>query len=54
MSSSSVRMSNARLKHDLGTALRYPSYRAWLDEQLRPTEQETFIEADHETAVGAL
>ncbi len=38
----SVRMSNARLKHDLGIALRYPSYRTWLDERLgeeRPVKQ---------------
>lgn len=33
-SSASVRMSNARLKHDLNIELRYPNYRAWLDERL--------------------
>jgi nucleoside-diphosphate-sugar epimerase len=32
--SASVRLSNARLKHDLGLELRYPNYHAWLDEQL--------------------
>lgn len=34
MLSSSTRLSNARLKHDLGVALRYPSFKAWLDERL--------------------
>lgn len=32
--SASVRMSNARLKHDLKLTFRYPTYRTWLDEQL--------------------
>lgn len=34
MLSASTRLSNARLKHDLGVTLRYPSYRAWIDERL--------------------
>jgi len=34
MLSASARLSNARLKHDLGLALRYPSFRKWLDERL--------------------
>jgi nucleoside-diphosphate-sugar epimerase len=34
LASASVRMSNARLKHDLGIELRYPSYQTWLDERL--------------------
>lgn len=34
MLSASARLSNARLKHDLGIELRYPSYRIWLDEHL--------------------
>lgn len=32
MASSSARMSNQRLKHELGITLRYPSFQAWLDE----------------------
>ncbi len=31
---SSVRMSNARMRHDLGIELRYPSLRYWIDERL--------------------
>jgi len=53
MSSASVRMSNARLKHDLGVNLRYPSYRAWLDEQFRAAEQDMPIETGQTTAVAA-
>jgi nucleoside-diphosphate-sugar epimerase len=53
MSSASVRMSNARLKHDLGVNLRYPSYRAWLDEQFRAAEQDIPIETRQTTAVAA-
>lgn len=34
MLSASARLSNARVKHDLGIFLRYPSYRHWLDERL--------------------
>jgi nucleoside-diphosphate-sugar epimerase len=34
MLTASVRLSNARLIHDLGVALRFPSYYAWLDERL--------------------
>jgi nucleoside-diphosphate-sugar epimerase len=34
MLTASVRLSNARLRHDLGVALRYPSCRAWLDQRL--------------------
>jgi nucleoside-diphosphate-sugar epimerase len=40
MSAASVRLDNARLKHDLALDLRYPSYRTWLDQQLgtRPAD----------------
>lgn len=38
MLTASVRLNNARLKHDLGIELRYPSYWAWLDERL-PVEE---------------
>jgi nucleoside-diphosphate-sugar epimerase len=34
MSAASVRLDNARLKHDLALDLRYPSYRTWLDQQI--------------------
>ncbi|NJO83261.1 MAG: hypothetical protein HC828_10865 [Blastochloris sp.] len=34
LAAASVRLSNARLKHDLNLDLRYPSYRTWLDERL--------------------
>jgi nucleoside-diphosphate-sugar epimerase len=34
VSAASVRMSNARMKHDLEVELRFPSYRLWLDERL--------------------
>ena len=34
MAASSARMSNLRLKHDLGVRLRYPSVYDWLDERL--------------------
>jgi nucleoside-diphosphate-sugar epimerase len=37
--SASVRLSNARLKHDLGIELRYPSYISWLDEQHGPNDE---------------
>ncbi|MCG8349120.1 MAG: NAD-dependent epimerase/dehydratase family protein [Chloroflexales bacterium] len=37
--SASVRLSNARLKHDLDLELRYPSYRSWLDERLGIAEE---------------
>ncbi|NTW97481.1 MAG: NAD-dependent epimerase/dehydratase family protein [Oscillochloris sp.] len=40
----STRLSNARLKHDLGLQLRYPSYQHWLDERLAVSQ---------ETAIGA-
>ncbi len=33
MGAASVRLSNARLKHDLDITFRYPGYRVWLDEQ---------------------
>ncbi len=36
MASASARLSNARIKHDLGLTLRYPSFRAWLDQRLAP------------------
>jgi nucleoside-diphosphate-sugar epimerase len=39
VASSSARVSNARIKQELGIELRYPSYRAWLDERL-PEEAE--------------
>ncbi len=34
MASASVRLSNARLKHDLQLSLRYPDCRRWIDERL--------------------
>lgn len=34
----SVRLSNARLKHDLGLELRYPSYYVWLHERLNAAQ----------------
>jgi nucleoside-diphosphate-sugar epimerase len=40
MASASARLSNARIKHDLDMTLRYPSFRAWLDERLAPLERE--------------
>jgi hypothetical protein len=36
MASASARLSNARIKHDLDMTLRYPSFRAWLDQRLAP------------------
>lgn len=42
MLTASVRLSNARLKHDLGLSLHYPSLYDWLDEQF----------VVHEVAVG--
>jgi nucleoside-diphosphate-sugar epimerase len=56
MSSASVRMNNARLKHDLGIELRYASYRTWLDEQFGTTEQQDTLiagEPARTTAIGA-
>jgi nucleoside-diphosphate-sugar epimerase len=38
MASASVRMSNARLKHDLGLEPVYPTYQTWLDEKLAVEE----------------
>lgn len=44
MSSASVRLSNARLKHDLGVELRYPNCRIWIEERLGVLEeQEVFV-----------
>ncbi|MEO7911832.1 MAG: NAD-dependent epimerase/dehydratase family protein [Roseiflexaceae bacterium] len=43
MASASARLSNARIKHDLALTLRYPSFRAWLDQGLAsaaPLERE--------------
>jgi nucleoside-diphosphate-sugar epimerase len=34
MASASTRLSNARMKQELGVKLRYPSFRTWLDERL--------------------
>lgn len=45
MTAASVRMSNARLKHDLNLALRYPSYRIWLEEQMGVGQQELSLGA---------
>ncbi len=39
---SSVRLSNARMRHDLGIELRYPSLRYWIDERL-PLELEVSV-----------
>jgi len=46
MASASARLSNARIKHDLKLDLRYPSFRAWLDQrlpQLAPLEREAVV-----------
>jgi nucleoside-diphosphate-sugar epimerase len=45
MAASSVRLSNERLKHDLGFEPAYPGYSSWLDEQMY---------VDEELAVGSL
>jgi nucleoside-diphosphate-sugar epimerase len=42
MLSASARLSNARIKHDLGLTLCYPSYYGWIDEQL-PVAQEIAV-----------
>jgi hypothetical protein len=34
MASASTRLSNQRIKQELGMQLRYPSFRDWLDERL--------------------
>jgi nucleoside-diphosphate-sugar epimerase len=39
VASSSARVSNERIRQELGLQLRYPSYRTWLDEQLAAEEQ---------------
>ncbi|MCU0492710.1 MAG: NAD-dependent epimerase/dehydratase family protein [Chloroflexaceae bacterium] len=39
----SVRLDNARIKHDLQLELRYPSYRHWLDERLGVQELELAV-----------
>jgi nucleoside-diphosphate-sugar epimerase len=38
MATSSTRLSNARIRQELQVQLRYPSYRAWLDERLQETQ----------------
>jgi nucleoside-diphosphate-sugar epimerase len=38
MATSSTRLSNARIRQELHVQLRYPSYRAWLDERLQETQ----------------
>jgi len=43
MASASARLSNARIKHDLALTLRYPSFRAWLDQRLAPLEAEATV-----------
>jgi nucleoside-diphosphate-sugar epimerase len=43
MASASARLSNARIKHDLDMALRYPSFLTWLDERLAPLEREAVV-----------
>jgi nucleoside-diphosphate-sugar epimerase len=43
MASASARLSNARIKHDLDMTLRYPSFRAWLDQRLAPIEREAVV-----------
>jgi len=47
MASASARLSNARIKHDLDMTLRYPSFRAWLDERLAPVSS-----IERESVVG--
>jgi nucleoside-diphosphate-sugar epimerase len=46
MASASTRLSNERIKQELGLALRYPSFRTWLDERLGaedPIEREVAV-----------
>jgi nucleoside-diphosphate-sugar epimerase len=43
MASASARLSNARIKHDLDMALRYPSFLTWLDQRLAPLEREAVV-----------
>ena len=47
VASSSARVSNGRIRHELGVTLRYPSYRTWLDERL-PDEVDAL---EHELAL---
>lgn len=47
MASSSARMSNQRLKDELGLRLRYPSFRTWLD-----TRVEAPSDLEQATAIG--
>ena len=47
MASASVRLSNARLKHDLGMRLRHPSVRGWLAERLGRAEPELELALGH-------
>ena len=47
MASASVRLSNARLKHDLGMRLRHPSVRGWLAERLSRAEPELELALGH-------
>jgi nucleoside-diphosphate-sugar epimerase len=44
MLTASVRLTNARLKHDLNLTLRYPSVLDWLDQRL-PVEQAVAVGA---------
>jgi hypothetical protein len=45
--SSSTRLSNQRIKQELGMQLRYPSFRDWLDKRLGES-----LLAEHELAVS--
>jgi nucleoside-diphosphate-sugar epimerase len=47
MASASARLSNERIKHDLDVTLRYPNFRAWLDQRLAPASP-----VEHEAVVG--
>src|SRR5215207_3143865 len=43
IASASARLSNARIKQDLNMTLRYPNFRAWLDQRLAPLEREVLV-----------
>jgi hypothetical protein len=47
MASASTRLSNERIKQELGVKLHYPSFRTWLDERLG---EQSVIEAELATS----
>lgn len=46
MASSSTRLSNQRMKQELGITLRYPSFRDWLDERLAEPVESVEVERE--------